>query len=94
MTGILPPEVQWRTGKGNLSANVRLLLKREQGALEEVFLGESDVLGEYVDLKSLRDLYGRVRQEPLLSHDDSYFMLLVVNLHRWLQTTRQSPSSS
>jgi asparagine synthase (glutamine-hydrolysing) len=94
MTGILPPEVQWRTGKGNLSANVRLLMKREKSALDEVFLGESDVLREYVDLPTLRALYGRVRHEPLLSHDDSYFMLLVVNLHRWLQTAQQSPGSS
>ncbi len=94
MTGILPPEVQWRKGKGNLSANVRLLMKRERSTLDEVFLGESDdVLGDYVDLASLRALYGRVRQEPLLSQDDSYFMLLVVNLHRWLQTARQLPSS-
>jgi len=94
MEGILPPEVQWRTGKGNLSANVRLLMKTEREALDEVFLADSDVLRDYVDLAALRAIYARVTAEPLLGHDDAYFMLLVVNLHRWLASTRRASSAA
>src|SRR4030042_4446944 len=58
MAGILPREVQWRTGKANLSPNFyRKLLDFGKEALEEVILSKAQIIEKYVDMPAFRDSF-------------------------------------
>ena len=58
MDGILPPEIQWRPGKSNLSANFEKgLLAFERERLDDVILGDSSLIGAFVNLPRVRELY-------------------------------------
>ena len=70
MQGILPPSVQWRKDKSDLSANTtRALLMFERPLLDRWILGEelrSPALDEYVDFSILKQRYRKLlktRQE-------------------------------
>lgn len=88
MAGILPPEVQWRKGKGNLSANFLQKLKdEEQETLEQVILKNSQLIEDYVDVPALRAAYQRYVSHPLNREDDAFNVFMVVTLALWLQTS-------
>ena len=88
MTGILPPEVQWRTTKGNLSAGVNLKLKEyEQETLDEAIMRSPEAIQDYVDIPMIRALYQRYLADPLRSPDDVFTLMLVINLWLWLHTS-------
>jgi asparagine synthase (glutamine-hydrolysing) len=88
MTGILPPKVQWRVDKGNLSAGVTLkLLEYESRTLEELVMRDPEVIGAYVDLPSLRAIYHKYIANPLKSNDEAFSLLLATNLGLWLRAS-------
>jgi asparagine synthase (glutamine-hydrolysing) len=88
MTGILPPEVQWRTTKGNLSAGVNLKLKEyEQQTLDEAILNSPEIIQDYVDMNALRVRYERYLEDPLRNGDDVFTLMLVINLWLWLRSS-------
>lgn len=85
MAGILPPEVEWRTRKANLSANFkRKLLDYERSTLERVILKQPQVIEEYVDVPALQDAYHRYARHPLEREQDAFTIYGVVILARWL----------
>jgi asparagine synthase (glutamine-hydrolysing) len=95
MEGILPPEVQWRTDKGNLSAGVSLkLLEYERETLEEFILRDQETIGEYLDLPSLREVYERYTARPLQSNDEAFTLMLTITLGLWLRSRDSIPAHS
>jgi asparagine synthase (glutamine-hydrolysing) len=99
MRGILPPEIQWRKGKGSLGANIKLkLLEYERHTLDDVVLNNPGTIAKYVDVRALRTAYQAYIRNPLQSNDESFTLSLVVNLALWLRSTatqfRASPASS
>lgn len=94
MTGILPPEVQWRPTKGNLSAGVNLkLLEYERQILEETIFHKTEVIQDYVDVPAVQKIYRRYVSDPLGSSDDVFTLMLIVNLALWLRNSGLSAES-
>jgi asparagine synthase (glutamine-hydrolysing) len=88
MEGILPPKVQWRVGKADMSANFKLkLLEHEKETLDRVILKSSDILAPYVDIQKLRQAYAKFLANPMLCQSESFHIALVVNLSEWLTNT-------
>ncbi len=87
MEGILPKEIQWRPGKGNLSPNFyRKLIENDRTLLDETIA--SPVLKPYVDLSAIKAAYRRYESAPLHSHVDSSQLFAAANLAVWLNTVR------
>lgn len=60
MEGILPPAIQWRGSKSNLSYGLSHgLLKWERARLDRLVQQPPELLGEYVDLAGMRRSYDR-----------------------------------
>jgi asparagine synthase (glutamine-hydrolysing) len=86
MEGILPPEIQWRRGKGRLNVGVATNLReRERSTLETALFEQSAAIEPFVDVEAARDAFRRYIASPHGSHDDVFTLLLVVNLWLWLR---------
>ncbi|OGW51564.1 MAG: hypothetical protein A2Y81_08975, partial [Nitrospirae bacterium RBG_13_43_8] len=86
MAGILPREVQWRTGKANLSPNFyRKLLDFGKEALEEVILSKAQIIEKYVDMPAFRESFYRFARQPLHREQEALTVYGVVTLALWLQ---------
>jgi asparagine synthase (glutamine-hydrolysing) len=86
MEGILPPEVQWRIHKADLSYNfVRRLQNDDRRILDSLF-DQPEVLSEYVDMNELRDLHARFYSNGLKGarHKSAHLYIAAV-LARWLR---------
>jgi asparagine synthase (glutamine-hydrolysing) len=60
MTDVLPPEVQWRPGKQNLSPNfIRGLKGRDRALVDSAILSDASALGKIANLMALRRAYQR-----------------------------------
>lgn len=58
MEGLVPPEVQWRTGKTFFDSNInRRLTECDREILESVLNNDLDLIGEFVDIKVLKEIY-------------------------------------
>jgi asparagine synthase (glutamine-hydrolysing) len=92
MTGILPPDVQWRANKGNLSPNFhRRLLDFERQRLEEVSLGCSPDLARFFDESALESTYREYEKNHVRSQGESIQLFAAVNLALWLRATKFVP---
>lgn len=93
MEGVLPPSIQWRVDKSDISAHVRLnLLGHERALLDEIVLQNPGAIGPYVDVAELRSAYGRYASDPMKYYAENFSILLAVNLALWLRefsATRQ-----
>lgn len=88
MAGILPPAVQWRIGKGNLSSNFNLnLIKHEQKALDEIIVCNSEILEPYINISEVREAYSRYITDPLKPTQDAFNIFIAANLGLWLKTS-------
>lgn len=86
MAGILPEAVRRRTDKANLTpAFTRGLIEHDRAAMEEVILRDGRLLGEYVDLPSLRETLGRFVSTGGASAPDALALFRAVNLGFWLR---------
>lgn len=86
MQGILPREVQWRIGKGNLGANFRLrLLGDEKATLEQVIFQESHLIENYVNIPALKTAYSRYAANPNAADPESVDIFVAVNLALWIK---------
>jgi asparagine synthase (glutamine-hydrolysing) len=91
MTGILPPKVQWRIGKGDLGANFRLrLLQDEQALLDWLLLDEAALIAPYVNLPLIQAQYRRYSADPNGHDAEAVSIFTVANLALWL---RQQPQA-
>lgn len=92
MQGILPPEIQWRPAKGNLSPNFySRLLNADRELLDAVLLSQSPVLAPYVDAGAVRQIYEKFSSNPRRYPDESVQVFATVNLAVWLQTAGITP---
>jgi asparagine synthase (glutamine-hydrolysing) len=86
MTGILPPEVQWRFDKANLFPNFkRRLWDSERTTLEEVIVKDPQTIAPYVDLPRLRGVYQRYAARPTQADDEALTVYGAVVLALWLR---------
>lgn len=86
MEGILPPEIQWRPSKGNLSPNFhRRFLDFERHRLDELIFRNPEPVKPYIDISALRAAYRRYGAEPLANAALSMPIFSVANLSCWLR---------
>lgn len=91
MTGVLPPEIQWRPRKGNLSPNFhRRLLDFERRRLEDVILNGSPELTPFVDPVAMRSAYLEYEKNHARSKGESIQLFAAVNLALWLRARPDS----
>ena len=92
MDGILPPEIQWRSGKQNLSANFNLrLLQDEEQLLREIIMNGPEVIDEYVNVTALRDKYQRYASDPVRRSRDGFAVFWAVTIALWLRESALTP---
>ncbi|MEW6754371.1 MAG: lasso peptide isopeptide bond-forming cyclase [Candidatus Latescibacterota bacterium] len=85
MEGILPPQVQWRPYKANLSPNfTRRFHEREQPLVERV-LADAKELEPFVDLRAVRQACQRFMRHPMQSGREAMTLFGVVTLACWLR---------
>lgn len=85
MEGILPPGIQWRQDKQNLTPNFNLRLLESKALLDEVILGDAAVLRPYVDVDALRAAYGRYLAEPARRVRDGFTVFWTSVFALWLR---------
>jgi asparagine synthase (glutamine-hydrolysing) len=84
MEGILPPEVQWRSNKGNLSPNFHRTLRASPAAfLDDAAVGR---LAPYVDMAALRAMRERYHAGGLRGtrSTDGQVLFRTIVLANWL----------
>lgn len=87
MTGVLPPEVQWRLCKGDLSSNFgRQISAHEQTALTEI-AHHPEVVEPYIRVSSFRDAYDRYTSTLNPSEKDRMTLFSTAVLDLWLRQT-------
>jgi asparagine synthase (glutamine-hydrolysing) len=92
LANILPEEVQWRGGKGDVSLSfARGLLMFERERLEDVILNAPKVIEEYVDIPTLRNVYQRYVDRGTVN--DAYTIWTAVILALWLRLTGLTASN-
>jgi asparagine synthase (glutamine-hydrolysing) len=90
MNGILPPEIQWRGGKSNLTPNfTRGLQTLSRQLVEDVIHRDPETIKEYVDLTALREAYHRYLSRA--SRHDEHRVWNAVTLALWLRRTGLAP---
>ena len=88
MAGLLPPEIETRIDKGNLSVGLKLnLLAYERERIENILMRDSESIEGYVDMPFLREAYRRYEANPLDYLDECFSVALVASLHVWLQNS-------
>jgi asparagine synthase (glutamine-hydrolysing) len=89
MQGILPHEIQWRCGKGNLSTNFhRKLLEFEGDRLNELTAPGNARIAPFVDMAALRYACDSFRAAPLgMGGKYSMQLFAAANLETWMRST-------
>ncbi len=86
MHGTLPPKVQWRTNKANLSPNFkRRLLECERETLEKI-VNQPKVIERYVNVNILVNAYKSYASQTQQKEEDSMIVFCAVTLALWLQS--------
>jgi asparagine synthase (glutamine-hydrolysing) len=90
MEGVLPPEIQWRGSKGNLSPNFhRRLLELDGHSLERVASGGAAAAQGFLDAESMRRALAQYRESPLgAGGRNSIQLFTATNLALWLEQTK------
>ncbi len=95
MEGILPPEIQWRKDKGNLSPNFhRRLLDFNGETLDAIAWGRNSSFNEYVDMSAMQRALRQYRAAPGAEGGrDPIPLFTAANLALWLEQTRLKPAA-
>jgi asparagine synthase (glutamine-hydrolysing) len=90
MKNILPPEVQWRIGKSNLSPSIRRGLAVFEGErIKQMLFHESAAIEEYVDIDALRRYY-----ERFVHGGEAIAIWRALSLGVWLKKTGHTAKTS
>lgn len=93
MTGILPPEVQWRTDKANIGLSFKLnLLKYGRKDVETAVFGSGGSLGTFLDFDKLADAYRRYEKQPMTMEGEPMILLSATYLSSWIRANAASVS--
>lgn len=91
MTGILPPEVQWRGGKANMHPSFeRNLYTYEKARLDQIMEQAPKLLDPYVDIPAFRNAYARYIAGKS-SVEEVNTVWRCISLALWLQQTGLRP---
>ena len=83
MQGVLPPEIQWRASKGNLSPNFhRGLLRSGLHAVATILSGDGGPISGYLDMVALKSTCERYQAQQ--SDADGMMLFAVATLWTWL----------
>lgn len=86
MEHVLPPEIQWRDGKGNLAPGFdHGLLVLAGSHLKQMICEDTGGIGRYVDLKALRNQYPEFKLDRMDHNTIHHWRALSLAL--WLQHT-------
>ena len=85
MEGILPPKIQWRLGKGNLSSNYRRkLLEYERDTVEKAIYNNKNVIESYANVARLQSELDKHINDPMESN--TMAICAATTLEFWLDT--------
>jgi asparagine synthase (glutamine-hydrolysing) len=85
MQGVLPPEVQWRFTKSDLSPNFyRGLLTLDRPFLERLISEPPPALAQFLDPRQLQAAFRRCCASPVRNEADAVTIYTAVVLARWL----------
>jgi len=88
MEGIVPPSVQWRIDKSDLSPSFnRGLFERDREIVDDVVFSQLPALTDYVDEEAVLAAYRRWLAQPMRSQRDALTLYSVANLALWLRTS-------
>ena len=86
MNNILPTQVQWRTGKSDLSPNFHYGLRQlDRNRLDRVMQEDTDLIEPYVDVALLRQTYQRFMAGKPMPDSDVISIWKPVTLALWLK---------
>jgi asparagine synthase (glutamine-hydrolysing) len=86
MDGIIPPEIQWRAGKGKPGLHIIPALRASRPLLDELFLRDPSMLAPYVDVDVLRRMYGDFMEGPRIDVALAIRLWSAAVLGQWLRT--------
>ena len=85
MEGILPPKIQWRLGKGNLSSNYRRkLLEYERDTVEKAIYKNTNAIESYTNIARLQSELDNHINNPMESN--TMAICAATTLGVWLNT--------
>lgn len=85
LEGILPPQIQWRAGKGNLgSAFDHTLEKYGSDLIDQVLNDPPAALENFIDIQGLTHLVSQWKQGESQAND-TLLIWIAINLALWLQ---------
>lgn len=90
MEGILPKEVQWRGGKGDMTANFERGMHAERSRIEDVIISHPEALERYVDIAAIRAAHERFVDNQA-GESDVLAIWRSVSLALWLRSTEINP---
>ncbi len=82
MNGILPPEIQLRTTKGNFNPIYEQYLLKNEEIVENI-LG-TDLIGDYIDLDKIREIYQQFKS-GIKEGNDIFGVWLSLLLFKWFK---------
>lgn len=86
LTGILPPEVQWRPGKADFSNNfVEGLIRFDRVRLDKLLLEDELCVSSYVNVDKARNAYRQLIETKKDRDGQAIYLWLVVVLEVWLR---------
>ena len=92
MEGILPPKVQWRGGKSDLSPNFHYGLRTfESDRFERLLKEEVELLAPYIDVVLLRQTCQRFAAGEAMPDSDVMSIWKPLTLALWLKHTGLAP---
>lgn len=86
MQDILPPSVQWRGGKTNMTPNCLYgLLQYNQKLLDEVMIMQTETIAPYINLDTLRQSYKKLVLSNVATDEDFSRVWQATGLALWLR---------
>jgi asparagine synthase (glutamine-hydrolysing) len=84
LAGIVPPQIQWRRDKADLSPNfTRRLFEADRETLQDVVVSRIGRLQEYVQVGAVREAYDRWSKEPRGHGQDGLMLFSIATLAFW-----------
>jgi asparagine synthase (glutamine-hydrolysing) len=85
MEGVLPPKVQWRPDKGDLSMNFRRRLLSDEENVFEALFAQPERIERYINISVVQRAYEKFKSRPMQGDDHLFALYLTVMLDSWLK---------
>ena len=90
MAGILPPEIQWRGDKSNLTPSFNQgLFKYNKSLLEVSMVKDAEKIANFINLKQLNNIYQNLISKNKLKKNTVNNIWSVVSLFFWLESLKK-----